>query len=109
MPEVVQILRRAFDIHIAGIPIAIHRHALGTPVAPDAEFGVTEPIRIRMGFQGFERRLEIVHTTSPFLISKSFPVQANGPLGACRNGSCFSHLYRLKRRISSSPGLRLRR
>ena len=45
MPQVVFILRLSLDIHIPGIPVPEHRYALGTPVAPDSEFGIPEPFR----------------------------------------------------------------
>src|SRR5471032_190126 len=43
--QVMPILRRLFVIHVACIPVALARHCLRPPVGPDAEFGVTEPVR----------------------------------------------------------------
>ena len=43
-----------------GVPVAEHRHGLGTPVSPDAQLRVTEPVR------------------APILLSDSI-VGANGP------------------------------
>ena len=43
--QMILILRLALDIHVPRIPVAEHRHALRSPVAPDSEFGVPEPFR----------------------------------------------------------------
>ena len=32
-------------IHVAGVPVAMLRRTLRTPVGPDSELGVTEPLR----------------------------------------------------------------
>ena len=35
----------ALLIHLPCIPVADHRHALGTPVRPDTELGIAKPLR----------------------------------------------------------------
>ncbi len=41
--HVVDVLLTACEIHLAGIPVAVFRLALRTPVGPDSELGVFEP------------------------------------------------------------------
>ena len=43
--QVVFVIGRALLIHLARIPVALHRHGLRPPVRPDAELGVAEPVR----------------------------------------------------------------
>src|ERR1700722_8073336 len=43
--EMVLILGRALDIHVACKPIAIFDARLGTPMGPDAKLRVTKPVR----------------------------------------------------------------
>ena len=58
MPDVILILGCSLDIHVPGVPVAEHRDALRSPVAPDAELGVPEPFRGGILPQGFKRRLK---------------------------------------------------
>ena len=44
MLQVVLVLFVPLDVHVAGIPVALFGHALGSPHGPDAEFGVAEPV-----------------------------------------------------------------
>ena len=43
--EMVLVIRRTLLIHLARIPVALHRHGLRSPVRPDAELRVAEPFR----------------------------------------------------------------
>ena len=47
-----------FRIHVARVPIAIHRHRLRSPVGPDAELGVAEPVGAFVLGEGILRGLE---------------------------------------------------
>ena len=38
VPKMVKVLRRALDIHVARVPVAVHRHALRAPVAQIPNF-----------------------------------------------------------------------
>ena len=38
------VLPVALDVHVLGVPVALHRHGLRSPVGPDAELGVAEPV-----------------------------------------------------------------
>ena len=50
--EVVVVLVGAFDVHVAGVPVAVADGGLGTPVGPDAELGVGEPVGCGVGAEG---------------------------------------------------------
>ncbi len=50
--EVVVVLRGAFDVHVAGVPVAVADGGLWTPVGPDAEFRVGEPVGRGVGAEG---------------------------------------------------------
>ena len=50
-PPVIIVLRVAFGVHMPRIPVAVHRHGLRSPVTPDAEFSVPEPIRANIILQ----------------------------------------------------------
>ena len=52
------ILRMALDIHVARVPIALLRRRLRTPVCPDAELGVAEPVWRPVLLEGVPRRLK---------------------------------------------------
>jgi hypothetical protein len=45
MTDMVEILGMSLNIHVPRIPVSVHQHALRPPMRPDAEFGVTEPVR----------------------------------------------------------------
>src|ERR1035438_788976 len=49
--DVVVILRTALDIHAARIPVALLGNALRTPVRPNTELSVPEPIRAPIRFE----------------------------------------------------------
>ena len=51
MFAVVLILVVALHIHLAGHPVTTAFHALGTPMRPDAELGITEPFGRLMGLK----------------------------------------------------------
>src|SRR3954452_14246854 len=42
--QVVLVLAVAFDVHVAGVPVAVFRRRLRAPVSPYAELRVTEPV-----------------------------------------------------------------
>lgn len=44
MSHMIEVLFGVLNVHIAGVPVAEHGNGLGTPVAPDAEFRIPEPI-----------------------------------------------------------------
>ena len=50
--EVVVVLLGAFDVHVAGVPVAVADGGLRTPVGPDAELGVGEPVGRGVGLEG---------------------------------------------------------
>jgi hypothetical protein len=56
--DVMSILPAAFDVEIARVPIAVFSGRLWTPVRPDAELGVGEPIRASISFERFPRAFE---------------------------------------------------
>ena len=57
--EVVFIVLRALEVHLARIPVALLGHALGGPVGPDAELRVAEPVgRLVVRLQRFPGGLE---------------------------------------------------
>ena len=41
--QVVVVVLVALQVHAAGVPVALLRHALRGPVVPDAELGVAKP------------------------------------------------------------------
>src|SRR5664279_2857270 len=43
--QVVFVLLRVFDVHVARVPVALFRNTLWTPVGPDSELGVLIPFR----------------------------------------------------------------
>ena len=63
MPHMVFILRRPLNVHVSGIPVPEHGHALRSPVAPDAELRVAEPFGHFIGAQGFKTGFKArIHT-----------------------------------------------
>ena len=58
MLQVVFVLRAAFDVHTAGIPIPILGSRLRPPMRPDSELGVAEPFRHAVGRERFARSRE---------------------------------------------------
>ena len=58
MLEVVLVVLAALLVHAAGVPVAVHGHGLRTPVGPDAELGVAEPVRTLVLLERIHRRLE---------------------------------------------------
>ena len=68
VPQVVFVLGRALDIHVPGIPVPEHGHALRPPVAPDSEFRVPEPFRSAVGTQRIKGcfKLRMHAGVSPF-------------------------------------------
>ena len=64
--HVVQVLGAALDVHVAGVPIAEHGHALGAPVAPDAELHIPEPLRALVRPEGIEGCFKpLAHVPTP--------------------------------------------
>ena len=59
MLEVILVVAAALLVDAAGVPVAIHRHGLRTPVGPDAELGVAEPVRALVLLERFHRGLEM--------------------------------------------------
>src|ERR1035438_3204577 len=51
MLNVKLVVSRSLHVHVARVPIALFRYALGTPVRPDSEFCVTKPLRAPVCFQ----------------------------------------------------------
>src|SRR5450432_1517929 len=49
--DVVLVLTASLNVHAAGIPIALLRHALGTPMSPDPKLGVAKPIGMTIRFE----------------------------------------------------------
>ena len=92
MTQMIEVLRRALDVHVAGIPVAVHGNRLRAPVGPDAEFSVAEPVRALVLTQGIKACLkffrhfplhsfcfgEVMGAGSPlhFEISKTFRFQS---------------------------------
>ena len=67
MADVVQILLGALYVHVAGIPVAVHRDRLRSPVRPDAEFRIAEPVRALVFPQRFKACLEFLcHSCNSF-------------------------------------------
>jgi hypothetical protein len=67
MADVVQILLGALYVHVAGIPVAVHRDRLRSPVRPDAEFCIAEPVRALVFPQRFKACLEFLcHSCNSF-------------------------------------------
>ena len=58
MFDLVFILWVALHIHVTRIPVALLRLALRTPVRPDAELGVTKPVRRLILLERIPRRLK---------------------------------------------------
>src|SRR5450759_3932126 len=58
MFQVELVIRIAFDVHTAGVPVAVLRLALRTPVSPNPEFGVAVPLWRLILLQRFPRGLE---------------------------------------------------
>ena len=56
--EVVLVLRGALDIHVAREPVAILDAGLRSPVGPDTELCIAEPLRDPVGVERTARRLE---------------------------------------------------
>ena len=57
--QMVLVLWAALDVHVAGVPVALLRLALGRPMRPDAELGVPEPVGRRVVLrEGFPAGLE---------------------------------------------------
>ena len=44
MVNVILVLLRALDVHLARIPIALLRYALRRPMRPDTKLGVAKPV-----------------------------------------------------------------
>ena len=65
--HVILVVARAFDVHVAGVPVAAHGNGLRPPVRPDAELRVAEPIGTLVLLQGFPRRLKRPGTDFQFL------------------------------------------
>ena len=103
MPQMVQVLRSPLDIHISGIPVSAHGHALRAPMTPDAQFCVPEPIGIGMSRQRCKSRFKGFHefaslhrkTAAPktelrdrmityLLKSSSMAVRARNSCSTCR-------------------------
>src|ERR1700736_5800713 len=51
MLEMMRVVRVTGDVHPTGIPIPRARDGLRSPVRPDAELGIAEPIRCLVGLQ----------------------------------------------------------
>ena len=49
--DVIVVLRTTLYIHSAGIPIALFRNALWTPVGPYPELRIPEPVRALISFE----------------------------------------------------------
>ena len=64
----------ALDVHAAGIPVALLRHALRGPVGPDAELGVAEPVRRPvLRLQGLPTRLKRPGRQTAFRAGRKTP------------------------------------
>ena len=63
--DVIEILGTSLHIHIAGVPVTAHGHALGPPMAPDTKLGITEPVGALIRSQGFKCGLK--HERPPLL------------------------------------------
>ena len=50
---VVQVLRLALHVHVARVPVAVFDRRLRSPMSPDAELGIAEPVRNLVGLQRF--------------------------------------------------------
>ena len=58
MLEVILILRMPLLLQLAGVPVAVHRYGLGAPVRPNAELGITKPVRTMILSQRLQGRLK---------------------------------------------------
>ena len=56
--EVILVMLVARLVHAAGVPVAVHRHGLRSPVRPDAELGVAEPVGTLVLLERIHVRLE---------------------------------------------------
>src|SRR5262245_19443562 len=56
--EVIFVLGMSLLIKLPGVPVAVHRDGLRTPMGPNAEFGVAEPFGAMVLGQGFHGGLE---------------------------------------------------
>jgi hypothetical protein len=50
--QMVLVLAAAFHVHIAGVPVAGADGGGGSPVRPDAELGIAEPLWTGVGIEG---------------------------------------------------------
>ena len=56
--DVVKVLLGILDVHIPGVPVAVHGDRLRAPVAPDTEFAVAEPVGGAVPVKGFKGGFE---------------------------------------------------
>ena len=56
--QVILVVLVALLVHAAGVPVAVHGHGLRSPVGPDAELGVAEPVGTLVLLQRVHGRLE---------------------------------------------------
>jgi hypothetical protein len=59
--HMIGILVGAGIIHVSGVPVAVHRDALRSPMCPDAEFGILIPLRGLVIEERLPRRTEGTH------------------------------------------------
>ena len=52
--DMIAVLIGALDVHVAGVPVAVHGNGLRAPVGPDAEFRVAEPVGALVFPQGIK-------------------------------------------------------
>ena len=82
--DVIPVLRMALDVHPVRVPIAIADRRLRPPVRPDAELGVGEPVRDRIGLKRLAARGEVAARASGVGLGGQFGEASPEPPGFLR-------------------------